>query len=314
MLTGWLAAPPADPTPFDDLAERAGRLPLLLELMAGGLRQRVQKGDSLDGALAYLNQALDEDGVVAFDVRNAQARSQAIEKSIAASLRLLSAAEEERLRQTAIFPQDADVPLATVGLLWGTPPFRTERQCEAFGDLALLKFDLRTQTIRMHSVMREYLLLRLADPAACHLRLLTAWGDPHRLPTAYAWRWYAYHLAEAAGLRQDLDLGRRLVETVLDDAFQTAHLAAAHDPVALVADVLLAVEMLAGSAEPPSWPLEPAAVPLLVRTARLGTWSPASRDWRLSTSSAKRKMATWRARSHIWVSLRLKGNGSRPAG
>lgn len=279
LLNGWLAMPPADPAPFDALAARAGRLPLLLELLAGGLRMRVERGDSLDGALAYLNQALDEDGVVAFDVRNAQARSQAIEKSIAASLRLLSEEEKDRLRQMAIFPRDADVPLATVGLLWGTPPFRTERQCEAFGDLALLKFDLRTQTIRLHSVMRDYLLLRLPDPAACHLKLLAAWGDPHHLPTAYAWRWYTYHLAEAARLRQDLDLARGLVETVLDAEFQDAHLVAGHDPVALVTDVLLAVETLAGSAGPGAWPLEPAAIPLLVRAAR---WHVVTRTQKLA--------------------------------
>ena len=268
MLARWLAVAPSDRAALDALAERAGRLPLLLELIAGGLRQRVADGDSLAGALAYVNQALDEENVVAFDVRNARERDQAIDKSISASLRLLADEEQTRLLQTAIFPKDTAAPLAAVSQLWETPPFRTERQCKVLADLALVKFDLPAQTIRLHGVLRAYLLLHLADPAACHLRLLAAWGDPRQLSTPYAWRWYVYHLAEAARAQRSLDLARQLVDTVLDDSFQTGHLDARHDPAALVADAALAVAALAGAAELPSWPLEPAAVPLVVRAAR----------------------------------------------
>jgi hypothetical protein len=207
MLTTRLEAPPEDLEPFWALARRLGEWPLMLELAGAALRQRLARGDTLEGALAYLNKALDKRGVVAFDQRNAEERNQAIAKSIAVSMDLLTEDERERYLQLAIFPEDTDVPLSATGALWGLDDFDTEQQAQRLDDLSLLKFSLQAGTVRLHDVMHAYLASQLADPAELHAALLEAWGDPHHLPDDYAWRWVAYHLVEA-GRKEDL---RRLL-------------------------------------------------------------------------------------------------------
>ena len=202
LLTARLEAPPDDLEPFRALARRLGEWPLMLELAGAALRQRLARGDTLEGALAYLNKALDKRGVVAFDQRNAEERNQAIAKSIAVSMDLLTEDERERYLQLAIFPEDTDVPLSAVGALWRLDDFDTEEQAQRLDDLSLLKFNLQAGTIRLHDVMRAYLAHQLAEPAEMHAALLEAWGDPHHLPNDYAWRWLAYHLKEAGQVEE----------------------------------------------------------------------------------------------------------------
>jgi hypothetical protein len=265
LLTMRLERPPEDQAPFLSLADRLGQWPLMLELAEAALRQRLRRGDSLEGALAYVNQALDEEGVVAFDQRNAEQRNQAIGNTIAVSLRLLSEEETERFVELAIFAQDVDIPLSALELLWGLSPFKTERFCELLSDLSLVRFDLQSGTIRLHDVMHAYLAERLVDTAVLHLKLVDAWGDPRLLPTPYAWRWIAYHLAEAARASATPAgrhaLTERLVELALDGAFQEAHLRALRDPASLHEDLRLALQV---AAEDP----HEAGLVLLVRAAR----------------------------------------------
>src|SRR5262249_49352159 len=110
--------------------------------------------------------------------------------------------------------------------------FETEESVQRIADLALLKLDLPAGTVRLHDVMRAYLAERLTrqsiDPAALHARLIDAWGDLHRLPDAYAWRWLAHHPIEA-GRRE------RLRTLLLDPGWLRAKLDAT-DCNALLAD------------------------------------------------------------------------------
>jgi hypothetical protein len=249
LLTMRLEPAPANLAPFRMLAGRLGRMPLMLDLAEAALRQRLMRGDSLDGALAYLNEALDEEGLEAFDRSDTEERNQAIANTIAVSLRLLSKAEGDRLVELAIFAQDTDIPLSPLERLWGLSSFKTERLCERLSDLSLVKLDLQTGTIRLHDVMHAYLAERLADAAALHLRLVDAWGDPHHLPTPYAWRWIAYHLAGAARTSTTLEdrhiVTERLVELILDEGFQAAHLEALRDPASLHEDLRLTLQVAA---------------------------------------------------------------------
>jgi hypothetical protein len=265
LLTMRLEPPPADEGPFLALADRLGQWPLMLELAESTLRQRLKRGDSLDGALAYLNQALDEEGLVAFDQRNAEQRNQAIANTIAVSLRPLSPEQKGRFVELAIFAPDVDIPLSALELLWGLSSFKTERLCELLSDLSLVKLDLRTGTVRLHDVMQAYLARRLVDAAALHLKLVHAWGDPRYLPTPYAWRWIAYHLAQAARASETLNerhaVTRRLVELAVDEDFQEAHLQALRDPAALHQDLRLALQVAAEDSDE-------AGLVLLVRAAR----------------------------------------------
>jgi hypothetical protein len=48
--------------------------------------------------------------------------------------------------------------------------------------------------LRLHDVLRAFLISRLPDPPAVHARLIDAWKDPYALDGPYPWRRYIYHL------------------------------------------------------------------------------------------------------------------------
>jgi len=210
MLTASLRPPPVDLAPFQALARRLGEWPLLLKLAASQLRERIERGDTPEGALLYLTRALDKRGVVAFDRANASARTDAVEKTVAASLDLLSPRDRLRCAELSIFPEDRMIPLSAVAALWGSDEFDTEELVQQLDGAALIDFDLKTATIRIHDVLQSYLRTQLVDRRAVHRRLVTmGWPDHHALPDAYAWRWIGWHLIEAGEQER---LGNLLLE------------------------------------------------------------------------------------------------------
>ena len=81
--------------------------PLLLKLAAGVIRARLELGDTLERALDYANRTYEKRGLSAFDPKDAVKRSDAVAKSIAATLELLDQVERTRLNELAIFPEDS---------------------------------------------------------------------------------------------------------------------------------------------------------------------------------------------------------------
>src|SRR5271165_599974 len=129
------------------------------------------------------------------------------------SLKALGA-DQPRCEELAILPAGVDIPLATLGILWGATAgltkVKVEKLCMRLDNLSLLqRFDLVTGMVRLHDVIRKYLEGRLADRRAVHAKLIDAWGDPRHLPDEYAWRWYGWHCLEAA----DTDRLRKLLLT-----------------------------------------------------------------------------------------------------
>ncbi|MET0648420.1 MAG: NB-ARC domain-containing protein [Pyrinomonadaceae bacterium] len=211
------------------LAARLGEWPLLLKLAGGALRDRVTgAGQPLADAIDYANKALDRRGLTFFDARDPVSREQAVSLTLGHSVQVLNETERERFGELAIFPEDADVPLATLATLWGVTgdfdEFDTEELCERLARSSLLlRFDPSARVIRLHDVVRAYLLTLL--PAG-HLSLLhrqlldayrpttpvepsaTAWAalSPEE---PYLWDHLAFHLLEAGR-------GEELVETVLE--------------------------------------------------------------------------------------------------
>ncbi len=238
MLTARLETKPKEVAPFRKLATRLGEWPLMLELAGAQLRQRVVRGDTVEGALEWVNKALDKRGFTAFDPRSAAERNEAIGRSIDASLDLLTPQEQERCFELAIFPEDTDIPLAVVGSLWqrdGFDEFDTEDLVQRLDGLSLLKYDLQGLTVRLHDVLRAFLGNRLTDAAALHGWMLDVWGDPRALSPdlQYGWTWLAYHMREAGRLGDLLDL-------LADYTWMQAKLDAT-DPNALLSDYDLAV-------------------------------------------------------------------------
>jgi WD40 repeat protein len=203
-----------------DLVARLGAWPLLLKLANGALRERVNAGETLRDALSYVNKALDKRGLIAFDARDAAARVQAVAKTLGVSLDLLSQSDRDRYAELAVFPEDANIPLASVVTMWrataGLDEFDVEELCVRLNRLSLLlRLDLTTRHITLHDVMRKYLVHKSGDKLR-HLHDIfldasrPASGDWADLPEdPYLWDHLVYHLRQAAH-------GDELVETVKD--------------------------------------------------------------------------------------------------
>ena len=189
------------------LVTRLGEWALLLKLANGVLRDRVGRGEALANALHSLNKALDKRGLTAFDAQNAQDRAKAVSATLRVSFELLQAEQYARYQELAVFPEDVNIPLATLQKLWGATggldEFDTEEVCRTlYQHSLLLNFDLATRTIRLHDVIRGYLQHEVGPGLpALHAHLLDAYGCtrwaelPHDEP--YLWDHLAEHLIGA---------------------------------------------------------------------------------------------------------------------
>jgi WD40 repeat protein len=186
---------------LQDLVARLGECALLLKLANSFLRERVKGGQTLLDALTFLQEALDECGLTFFD-------QEAVEKMLVVSFKLLSTDELARYQELAIFPEDVDIPLATLQTFWGATAglgkIKTEMLCERLYKLSLLlRFDPVNRTIRLHDVVRTYLQheVGVTKLTALHKQLLDSyplkrWADlAHNEP--YLWDHLAYHLVSA---------------------------------------------------------------------------------------------------------------------
>lgn len=84
------------------IATRLGHWPLLLELANAALRRQIVLGDTLDSGLEHLRNAYKRKGATAFDPSDAEARNDAIQKSVEVSLELLSNSERDRFTHRKI--------------------------------------------------------------------------------------------------------------------------------------------------------------------------------------------------------------------
>ena len=212
QLLGY-GLPPSET--YGPLAQRLGEWPLLLKLVNGALRERVlHQGQSLADALSHVDRALDKRGLTFFDARDAAARHAAVASTLELSLAQLSTSERARFDELAVFPEDAEIPLLTIGALWartgGMDEFDAESLSQRLARLSLLlTLDLSQRFARVHDVVRRYLLDRLGTRAeALHRTLVDAlrpaagWSA---LPSGepYAWTHLFFHL-RAAGLTDEL--------------------------------------------------------------------------------------------------------------
>ena len=198
LLMARLPFEPTNVAPLRALARRLGEWPLLLRLAASQLRERIDRGDSFEGALSYVNVALQRRGPVAFDRTNASARNDAVSRTVRASLELLSAEDRRRCAELAIFQEGIIVPLSAIRALWQLDDFETEEIVQRLDSAALVDFDIKVGGVRIHNVLQMYLRSELPSIPATHARLVNeGWPDHHSLPDTYSWRWLGWHLGQA---------------------------------------------------------------------------------------------------------------------
>ncbi len=316
LLVSRLTPPPAGMKPFRALAKRLGEWPLLLELANGTLVEQMALGETVDGALAWMNQALDRMNVVAFDLEDAVARNQAIAKTVEVSLSLLKEKRRHCL-ELAIFPEDADVPLAAVGMIWNTDEFETRRLAQRMHELSLLKLDLPEHTLRLHDAMRAYLATQLGDAAKpLHGKLCDAWKDPAHVTSDYALRHSAYHLVEAMSDPEQTQARGLQVLRLLSDPRLREYAQKHADLVALNRQLDRAIALAAESPHPQS----PALLAGLCLSAasfaveRLPNWlfelarlgSPGDADERLDLFDAEPDWKTAARLAIAWIASPLR--------
>ena len=226
-----MLAAPVEPSVgggLEQLPERLGNWPLMLDLGRATLAQRMDQGDTLEGALAYVDLALNEKGVGFFRNMNADERHQNVSNTPRLSVDRLKPDDRRRYLELAVFLEDTDVPLTALRSLWKLDDFDAEELAQRLHKFSLLRFNLQTGTLRLHDVIRSWLGEQVSAPAELHQRLVDAWSDRCNLPDDYAWRWVGYHL-KGAGRSDEL---RNLL---LDFAWLRAKLDAT-DVQALITD------------------------------------------------------------------------------
>jgi hypothetical protein len=192
------------------LAERLGEWPLLLKLVNGALHEQVGAGATLAGALAYVREGLDEEGITVFDTDTAEGRSRAVARTLTVSLATLSADEQRRFAELAIFPENVVIPVATLQRYWGMSSFKARQLCGRLAARSLLLSYDGTSGIRLHGIVRTYLIhAAVANLLDWHRTLLQVhrpnsgdWADlPEHEP--YLWAYLVEHLRDA-GLDDEL--------------------------------------------------------------------------------------------------------------
>jgi len=173
-----------------DLASRLGEWPLLLRLVNSALRNRIENDrQSPRNALEWINKALDKRGLTYFDADNSDARDRAVARTIGISIGLLSPQNRERYGELAIFPEDVEIPLATLEKLWAKTgsfdEFDTEELCSRLNRFSLLwSYDANQRRIRLHDVVRTFLIDQQGDNLrSVHAQLL----DAHRPAASSSW-------------------------------------------------------------------------------------------------------------------------------
>ena len=240
------------PPTLDGLVRTAGSWPVLLGLVNGQPRELVADGADPDEAAIWLADRLARRGPTALDTADPRSRGQAVAATVGVSLGRLSAAEQARLVELAVLPEDVPVPGDVVDLLWAGRDGLTSAGAQALRRrlVALRLLGQRwadgEPAVVLHDVLRDYFAGQLspAETTAAHRRLVdaarslcaggpTAWWTGTAwwtLPAdaGYLWRHLVGHLL-GAGLADEADrLGtdlrwvevktRRLASTVPAEA------------------------------------------------------------------------------------------------
>lgn len=185
LLASRLDQRPTEMEPFRRLAAHLGEWPLLLTLAAAQLRELVYLDHlPLDEALAELWAALKEEGFTVFDRADEQRRNRAISRSLALSIERLGE-WRERYLELAVFPEDVDIPFAALERLWtGLTARQVKTAVRAMHHLSLfIRYEAVDQTIRLHDVIRRYLIEQQPGLPGLHRRFLEAYRPPSNLPS-----------------------------------------------------------------------------------------------------------------------------------
>lgn len=187
------------------LAQRLGEWPLLLKLANRQVEDWIGKGLNPPEAIRKAEEALEAKGLTYFDPNDAKDRSQAATLTLEVSLERLPKEDQKRFAELAIFAENANVPFSVLEKLWQLDSFEVEKIIVRLFDLSLIRnLDLHSGTLRLHDVIRAYLLKKgESQLPVWNQRLLKAyspangcWSELAR-KESYLWRHLIHHLMGA---------------------------------------------------------------------------------------------------------------------
>lgn len=205
-------------TALDQLGKLTGRWPVLLALANSLIAEYVRQGASVTRAAEWIIERLTVEGPAALDMNDPEDRAQAVTATMSASIEQLDPLERERYVDLGIFPEDVDIPLDVLTLLWGVRGPMSPRAAERFvARLVQARLAIGVWQdgpgLRLHDVIRSYLRhqRRPAELAWVNgtflnaaRRLLTGEPDQGTSPwwtlpqsAGYLWWHVCYHLASA---------------------------------------------------------------------------------------------------------------------
>jgi WD40 repeat protein len=191
-----------------ELVQAGHHWPVLLNAINGGLHRRIERGQRVDEAARAVLDHLATAGPTALD-RTRPVDRTGVGPTVEASVGLLDPADQQRWAELVIFPEDADIPLDVLALLW--PERSVPDLCDdlvALGLVADYRLDAPGPRLVLHDLIREYLRWRQrgTGPSTVHRRLVTAAQGLLREPSqwwalpddaTHLWRWLPFHLREA---------------------------------------------------------------------------------------------------------------------
>lgn len=208
------------------LAAQTGRWPVLLGLAAAAVREHVRRGATVPEATKYVTARLRDLGPTTFDlsISDADWREHAVSATVRATTDLLNGTEAHQYNLLSIFPEDADVPVSVLSMIWtSSGEGDVERLAGKMARLSLVNEGWKSgqPTFQLHNVVRDMLRRRMTREAieAANSRLISqasvrmhslspaaVSGDWWNMPRseAYMWRYLAYHHREAGQL-EDLE-------------------------------------------------------------------------------------------------------------
>jgi hypothetical protein len=121
LSTGLPGVGPTENVCLASLAtERLGEWPILLQLVNGFLRARIERGERFGDAIKHVIERLDRRGLVAFDRTLESARAAAVESTVEVGIELLAEFDQTgysggyhglRYSELSVFPENAVIPL-----------------------------------------------------------------------------------------------------------------------------------------------------------------------------------------------------------
>lgn len=200
------------------LAKRLGFWAQMLAMANRKILRLVRKKYSINDSVQMFRTRLDNNGLSAIDSGNKSQRDRAIGLCIEASLEDLEQNKLYRFLELAIFPEDQEIPLEIIQILWketgGYDADESEDYCQELDDLSLLQsFSGEEKTIKLHDNILFYLREKIGLPKIydTNKKLIIAlsekfdkkWSEIHS-EHKYVWKYLIRHFRQA-GMTDEAD-------------------------------------------------------------------------------------------------------------